>query len=167
MEIPSILIGLLLIGASVSFVTFPFWQKRQKQVMNHKAEVQNQEQRESTLSALRDLDFDFKTGKVIEEDYTPLRARLMAEAAQHIEQQKEQDDQLEALIQSRRAARQPTSKCDQCGTPVQANQRFCSKCGSSVNHELCSSCGRKFQAGDLFCSSCGNKIEVQMEAVGP
>lgn len=165
MEISSIIIGLALLGASVAYVSLPFRQKRVKNTNAAKAHIESEGQKESVLAAVRDLDFDFKTGKVSEEDYQSLRAQLMAEAAQYIEMEKKGDDQLEEMIQVRRAVKQQGSKCPHCEAPVQAGQRFCSKCGSEVNTELCPSCGRKIQAGDLFCSSCGNKLQMPIEVV--
>jgi primosomal protein N' len=163
MEISSILIGLVLLVASLAFVSQPF---RQKQRTSLKAPGHPEGRRESILSALRDLDFDFKTGKVSEEDYTPLRAKLLAEAAQFIEQEKEEEEKLEALIQSRRGVHQSAILCEHCGAALEAGQRFCTKCGSAVNNELCPSCGKKNRASDQFCSSCGSRLEVKLEAVG-
>jgi len=165
MEISSILIGLILFGASLFFVSAPFRKKYRKDAQIPKLHVKKEERREVVLSALRDLDFDFKTGKVDEEDYTPLRAQLMVEAAQYIKQQQEEDKKLETLIQTRRAMHQQSIKCDQCGSSVETDQHFCAKCGSPINHELCSQCGRKIRKGDQFCSSCGNRLEVRVEAV--
>lgn len=165
MEIPSILIGLVLLGVSLYIVSLPFRKKIRKDAQTPKLHLKKEERHESVISALRDLDFDFKTGKVDEEDYTPLRARLMVEAAQVIEQQQEEDQKLEALIQARRATHQPKAACEKCGTPMQAGQRFCAKCGSPVNNELCPSCGKKIRAGDQFCPSCGIRLEVRAEAV--
>lgn len=165
MEIPSIFIGLVLFGAALVYVSLPFQQKRLKSAGSSNATLQPKRRREAILSALRDLDFDFKTGKVSEEDYTPLRTRLMAEAAQCIEAEEKEDEQLEVLIRTRRTVQQQDTKCEHCDTPIEAGQRFCSKCGSAVNNESCPSCGKKIQAGDLFCSSCGNKIQTPMEVV--
>jgi hypothetical protein len=152
MEISSILIGFVLLLASLAFVSLPFRQKQRASLKTHKATEHHEGQRESVLYALRDLDFDFKTGKVGEEDYTSLRAQLMTEAAKYIEQDKEEEEKLEALIQTRRTAQHMAANCDHCG--------------AAVNKELCPSCGKKNQAGDQFCSSCGNRLEVKLEAVG-
>lgn len=165
MEIPSILIGLVLLGVSQYIISLPLRKIIRKDIQTPKLHLKKEERREAVISALRDLDFDFKTGKVDEEDYTPLRARLMVEAAQAIEQQQEEDQKLEALIQSRRATHQPKDACEKCGTPMETGQRFCAKCGSAINNELCSSCGKKIRAGDQFCSSCGIRLEVRAEAV--
>ena len=165
MEISSIFVGFALFVASLAYVSLPFRQKRLKTTSISSVRTTQNGQREAVLSALRELDFDFKTGKISEEDYTPLRTQLMAEAAQYIEAEEKESEQLEALIRTRRAAAQQQGlRCEHCNAPIQAGQRFCSKCGSALNHEQCPSCGRKIQTGDLFCSSCGHKIQIQMEA---
>jgi ribonuclease HII len=162
MQISALIIGFILLGAALAFVSRPFWEKQKK---GGKDSTTSQvSRRESVLAALRDLDFDFKTGKVSEEDYQPLRAQLLAEAAQYVESEKNQDEKLEALIQARRKAPQKI-KCEHCDVPIEADQHFCANCGSPVHNELCPSCGRKNRAGDLFCSSCGTKLEVRLGAM--
>ena len=164
MNIAAILIGLGMLGVAILFVIRPFQGKHIKSVKKSKTLVQNEEDRVAALSALRDLDFDHKIGKVIDEDYVPARAQLLAKAAQYIQQQEEEKDKLEALIQARRASKD--SKCEKCGVSMETGQRFCNKCGAPVNSAACPSCGKKVRDGDLFCSSCGSQVEVQMEAVG-
>jgi predicted nucleic acid-binding Zn ribbon protein len=164
-EIPSIFIGLALLVASLAYVSLPFRRKQLNKANDPIASSQQKGQRESILSALRELDFDFKTGKISDEDYTPLRTRLIVEAAEYIETEEKEEAQLESLIRTRRTAQQQSIRCEHCDAPIKAGQRFCSKCGWAVNSEMCPSCGKKIQAGDLFCSSCGNKIQVSMEVV--
>lgn len=165
MEISSILIGLILLATSLFFVSAPFRRKFRKDAQIPKLHVEKEERREMVISALRDLEFDFKTGKVDVEDYTPLRAQLMAEAAQLIEQEQEEDKKLEELIQARRAARKSSIKCDHCGEDVEADQRFCARCGAQVNHDLCPACGKGIRSGDQFCPSCGRRPEVRVGAL--
>ena len=161
MQISALIIGFLLFGAALVLVSRPFWEKRKKSGKD--STTTEVSRRELVLAALRDLDFDFKTGKVSEEDYQLLRAQLLAEAAQYIESEKNEEEKLEALIQARRKGQQKI-KCEHCGAPIEADQHFCAKCGSPVHNELCPSCGKKNRAGDLFCSSCGTKLEVRLEA---
>ena len=160
MQISALIIGFILLGAALAFVIWPFWEKRKKGVKD--STIADVNRRESVLAALRDLDFDFKTGKVSEEDYQPLRAQLLAEAAQYIESEKTEDEKLEALIQARRKTQK--IECEHCGAPVEADQKFCSKCGSVAKTESCPSCGKKIRTDDAFCSSCGTKLEVRLEA---
>lgn len=165
METSSILIGLLLFTGSIAYIVLPFRQNRRKTVTASKGPPQQVGKRDVVLAALRDLDFDFKTGKVSEEDYQPVRNQLMAEAAQYVEQEQKEAERLEALIQSRRKAQQEDTTCGHCDALVRAGQRFCSKCGSAVNNELCPSCGKNIQADDLFCPSCGNGLQIRIKAV--
>lgn len=165
MEIPSIFIGLVLFAAALVYISLPFRQKRLTHANSPVTTCQQQGQGEAILSALRDLDFDFKTGKLSEEDYAPLRTHLVAEVAQYMEAEEKREEQLEALVQTRRAAKKADATCHHCSASMKADQRFCSKCGSEARSESCPSCGKNNQAGDLFCASCGTKLEVRLETV--
>ena len=165
MEITSIIVGVGLFAVSIVYVILPFRQKRLKTTSTLDARASQKGQRDAVLSALRELDFDFRTGKISEEDYTPLRTQLMVEAAQYIETEEKESEQLEALIRTRRATQKQGLKCEHCDAPIRAGQRFCSTCGSAINYEQCPSCGKKIQTGDLFCSACGNKIQIPMEVI--
>ncbi len=136
MEIGAILVGLAILSVSLTFLAAPFKPGRKGASVNPAAGADSAGGRVAALAALRDLDFDFRTGKVSEEDYSTLRAGLLAEAAQSIQQEEARDAEIEALIQARRQARgeQPASFCSQCGRPL--------------------------KSGDLFCSSCGNRLET-------
>lgn len=137
MQISSLLVGLALLAAALVYVGRPFFEKSRKGSKTI-AKAGQAEARESVLSALRDLDFDYKTGKISEEDYQPLRAQLLSQAAQFMQKEDEEQKELEALIQSRR---------------------------KSQSRQLsCPSCGNKIVLGDTFCSSCGAKLEVRIEA---
>lgn len=166
MEISSILLGLIILIVSLAFAFLPFRQKQHVFRKSRKAAGYSAGGRESVLSALRDLDFDFKTGKIGEEDYTPLRAQLLTEAARYIEQEKNEEEKLEALIQDHRTTQQKDVYCDHCGAPMETGQHFCSKCGTAAGMELCPLCGKEIRAGDQFCPSCGGRLEVRLEAVG-
>lgn len=160
MQVSALIISLSLLAAAIVYVSRPFWQKRKTTAQESKSNKNAHNQHDAVLTALRDLDFDYKTGKVSEEDYQPLRAQLLVEAAKSIEIQEQDDEQLEALIQARRKTTH--QRCEHCGAAITEGQKFCSRCGLSVAAQPCPSCGKKLQKGDVFCSSCGTKIEIQV-----
>ena len=137
MQISSLLVGLALLAAALVYVGRPFFEKPRKGA-KIVVKARQDQARESVLYALRDLDFDYRTGKISEEDYQPLRAQLLVEAAQFMQKENKEQEQLEALIQSRR---------------------------KSQSRQLsCPSCGNKIVLGDTFCSFCGTRLEVRIGA---
>jgi hypothetical protein len=68
------------------------------------------------------------------------------------------DAQIEAAIAARRKAA-AEGTCSKCGTPAQAGDRFCAKCGSSLAQpHTCGQCGTALKAGDRFCGKCGARV---------
>ncbi|MDH3602473.1 MAG: zinc ribbon domain-containing protein [Candidatus Tectomicrobia bacterium] len=106
-------------------------------------------QKETLYMAIRDLDFDYHTGKVDEQDFTELRSRLENEAIailrdlDKIDPFAGLDDELECQIAALRQTRSATavaalsdlsapSVCTHCGTPLQGDENFCAVCGHSL-----------------------------------
>jgi hypothetical protein len=101
-------------------------------------------QKEMVYGAIRDLDFDFQTGKVDQSDYAELRQQLEREAV-HILRQLDAADPLVALDheieQQVLALRRPlvSTACDSrrkaccsCGTPLEDGENFCPGCGQAL-----------------------------------
>ena len=132
----------------------------------------NQNRHQSAILALRDLDFDFRAGKVSEEDYGSLRADLLAKAAATMQTLDEAADaRLENLIQARRtqlitgtapaqliANAVGGSSCASCHAPLAEDANFCMKCGTPVQRTFCPHCGKPIMADDRFCPTCGKAI---------
>lgn len=165
MDITSIIFGLALAGLSIAFINRPFRQKMVRGQKRLEGGEKLQTRKAAVLAALRDLDFDFKTGKVIDEDYSPVRTQLLAEAARLTQQEQAEEDQLEALIQDRRK-RQKRQQCEKCGAGIEAGQHFCSNCGAPAENGACPFCGGRIKDRDVFCSACGKPLELKADAVG-
>jgi hypothetical protein len=101
-------------------------------------------QKEMLYGAIRDLDFDFQTGKVDQQDYTELRQQLEREAL-HILRQLDAADPLVALdheiehqVLTLRRHRASTvcgssrEACFHCGTPLENGENFCPCCGQAL-----------------------------------
>ena len=138
MQLSSLLVGFALLVAALVYVSRPFFGKLRRGT-TITSTTGDAYARDAVLSALRDLDFDFKTGKINEDDYQPLRDQLLLDAAKLVDEEKTEEQQLESLIQSRRNSRKAS----------------------------CPTCGKKIVLGDAFCSSCGTKLVVRVEAVAP
>ncbi len=162
MNLVAVLIGMAMLAVSVPFVTKPFLKTRGKITVIPAQRVDPNEQRLAALTALRDLDFDFQVGKVSEDDYTSLRARLVAEAARFLKDGN--SDEIEALIQARKTSKAKAAACAHCGETLEAGNQFCPHCGEAVA-DSCPSCGRHIKTSDLFCKSCGTKLTVQSGTV--
>lgn len=68
------------------------------------------------------------------------------------------DAQMEAAIAARRTAAAGPA-CSRCGTPANAGDRFCAKCGGTLTPSpVCTECGTPLKAGDRFCGKCGAKV---------
>src|SRR5712691_5756463 len=102
-----------------------------------------QRKKEIVLGNLQDLDFEYKCGKLSEEDYQKVRGEMSAEAAvvfkeiEHIES----DADLDALIRREISARKnkartaiPTIACSSCGSPNPLTNKFCAECGAKLKH---------------------------------
>src|SRR5262245_12375544 len=94
-----------------------------------------QRKKEVVLGNIQDLDFEYKCGKLSEEDYHKIRAEMSAEAAlvfQEIENIESEAD-LDALIRREISSRKkkskaaPTMSCPDCGSSNPATNKFCAE----------------------------------------
>lgn len=112
-------------------------------------------QKEATLEEIRALDFDYETNKLPEPAYQAQRTHLMEIAAETLKAldelgtERPPDDvaaQIEAAINRVRAQKQDAGTA--AAVPANGRTRFCPQCGSPVD------------AADKFCGSCGHKLAV-------
>ena len=99
------------------------------------------EERERVLETIRELDFDYRMGKVEEVDYADARGRYEAQAIQVMKSidnsngkpaQADVEKQVEAEIAGLRKSGK-SLKCSSCGTALAPAARFCDQCGSPVS----------------------------------
>ncbi len=98
-------------------------------------------QKEGLYTAIHDLDFDYQTGKVDQQDYAELRSQLEGEAIETLRELDQidplaaLDETLERRIASLRAAPAEatlsTHVGSACGTDYPHDARFCIICGQT------------------------------------
>jgi hypothetical protein len=93
--------------------------------------------KEVILGNIQDLDFEYKCGKLSDEDYRRVRAEMTAEVAavmQEIDSIETSHD-LDALIRREvnarrnRPASEDRSVCPSCGSTNPRRNKFCAECG--------------------------------------
>ncbi len=95
------------------------------------------------LLALRDVEYDFLSGKLDENDYRSLKAELTAEALAALEADEaakkdpsgvlpSADDELEAEIARMRQDLRGGDACPVCSFVNEEGSRFCSACGHAL-----------------------------------
>jgi hypothetical protein len=100
-----------------------------------------QRKKEVVLGNIQDLDFEYKCGKLSDEDYRKIRGEMSGEAAlvlQEIENIESEAD-LDALIRREISARKGKSKsatpsisCSSCGSNNPTTNKFCAECGAKL-----------------------------------
>ncbi len=141
-------------------------------------------ERDRTINALQELEFDQILGKIPEEDYPVQRARMLQYGAEVLRKLDEHqgltepaggqlspaEDRLEQAISSRRAASVSPNSAVKTPLPQAGNgngepddalealiaQRRRSRQGKAAG--FCHQCGSPLQKSDQFCPRCGGRI---------
>jgi hypothetical protein len=169
MELTAIFFSLAILILVAIYLYAPFMERRARRVTEEEHELSAlMAERDRIINTLQELDFDFKLGKIPEDDYPVQRRTLLQKGAEILRKidtlapqttsAKETeariersvaarradaaiakvdvaDDDLEALISSRRRSRTKKSAgfCPKCGKPVMATDRFCPSCGKPLS----------------------------------
>lgn len=155
MEIGSVMIGMALLVVVAALVLRPVLQPRKTAELPVTEIDALVARRDGVVAALRDLDFDYATEKITEEDFQTQRTVLMAEGVAVLKQLDAlgvtspqatlKSDDLEKAIEQAVAARRSSARapaavqtgaakfCAQCGAVVRVGDKFCSNCGAALD----------------------------------
>lgn len=138
------LAAILLTTAVVLFVLYPLIQGQSASMGREDDEPTEAESRSRvTLLALRDVEYDYVSGKLDDEDYARLRKELSVEALEALEaRERERDEpaadeedglgELEREIARAREGLRKGTVCSACGHENDPGSRFCAHCGTPL-----------------------------------
>ena len=127
----------------------------------------------AALGAIKDLEFDYRVGKMSEEDFARVNDRLRRQAIGLMEQVDQLapasaalDSQLEAEIAKLRKTqpqRAPVATPAVGRTPAPVSGPGTS---SRVQGRFCTNCGHPLEPGNKFCANCGTPVAQAAAADG-
>ena len=120
--------GLILVGVVVAFILQPVVQGARASLHREEDELTEAEAaRRVALLALRDVEYDFQTGKLDQDDYKAMKRQLSAEALAAMKALEEEGAQeaIEAEIAAVRQGLRAGLVCGDCGQWNPQGSRFC------------------------------------------
>lgn len=186
MDAGSLLLALALLVVVTVFVLRPLVEKRGAKTFRAHAQSNAKEggtreallrQRDAIYAAIRELDFDFRLGKVSEEDYRPQRERLALQGVAILKQldalspdgDAELEGEIEAEIARRRRKRTgppgqkaPAHQAGLSDAEIEAQIRALRRKGATPPvASTCPRCGAATAPEDRFCRKCGAALGSQ------
>ncbi len=135
---------LLMTVLTFIFITYPFFKKSSGlSITGAVADDRLQElhsRRDTAYSMLKELEFDFQSGILTEEDYKDLEARYKGKAISILREidSLAKDDDIEDIIEKQVMALRRSKErfCPQCGARRRQDDRFCSHCGVNLRLDV-------------------------------
>jgi len=168
MELSAIFFSLAVLILVGIYLYAPFMERRARRVTEEEHELSAlMAERDRVINSLQELDFDFKLGKIPEEDYPLQRSSLLQKGAEILRQidtlapqvtsTPDTEARLERAIAARRAdasvAKVAVSD-DDLESIISSRRR--SRTNKSAG--FCPKCGKPVMVTDRFCPSCGKSL---------
>lgn len=168
MQITAIFFTLAILILVAIYLYAPFMERRARRVTEEEHELSTlMAERDRVVNSLQELDFDFKLGKIPEEDYPAQRASLLQKGADLLRKidtiapqpvsVQDADARIERAIAARRAdasVNRPEPTDDDLESMIQARRKGRKEKSSG----FCPKCGKPVMISDRFCPSCGKSL---------
>lgn len=177
MDLGAILLLIALLLGVGLYLAAPLMTNRVRRVSEESQEMSSlMAERDRVISALQELDFDFKLGKIPEEDYPGQRAELLQKGADVLkrldsltpspllrgEGRRGEGRSAESRLEKAAAARRADSAAqaealsdDEIESMLSARR----KARKSKAAGFCPRCGKPVLATDQFCPNCGKALK--------
>jgi ribosomal protein L40E len=169
----AMLIKLLLALAAVAFIAYPFlrpWSDEEDVELPEELE-ELYRHKESTYSALKELEFDFRTGKLSEGDYAELEAKYKADAVeilQAISEAEKEQTKSKGKGGARKTAASAGASSANRGKAKAAVAATAAANGAGRKNRVapeedlvCLACDHVNPAAARFCAGCGDMLAEQ------
>ncbi len=168
MELSAIFFSLAVLILVGIYLYAPFMERRAHRVTEEEHELSAlMAERDRVINSLQELDFDFKLGKIPEEDYPLQRSSLLQKGADILRQidtlapqvtsTPDTEARLERAIAARRAdasvAKVAVSD-DDLESMISSRRRG----RTNKSAGFCPKCGKPVMVTDRFCPSCGKSL---------
>lgn len=168
MQLTAIFFTLAILILVAIYLYAPFMERRARRVTEEEHELSTlMAERDRVINSLQELDFDFKLGKIPEEDYPAQRASLLQKGADLLRKidtiapqpvsAQDADARIERAIAARRAdasTNRPEPTDDDLESMIQARRKGRKEKSSG----FCPKCGKPVMVSDRFCPSCGKSL---------
>src|SRR5512147_2014215 len=168
MELTAIFFSLAVLILVGMYLYAPFMERRARSVTEEEHELSAlMAERDRVINSLQELDFDFKLGKIPDEDYPVQRSSLLQKGAEILRQidtiapQTTSDPDVDARIEKAIAARRadasvatPEITDDDVESMISARR----KSHREKSSGFCPKCGKPVMESDRFCPSCGKSL---------
>ena len=168
MELTAIFFSLAVLVLVGIYLYAPFMERRARRVTQEEHELSAlMAERDRVVNSLQELDFDFKLGKIPEEDYPTQRASLLQKGADilrkidslapQIISTQDTEARLEKAIAARRADAS-VARAEVADDDLEAMISTRRKGRKEKSAGFCPRCGKPVMVSDRFCPSCGKSL---------
>lgn len=168
MELTAIFFSLAVLIFVGIYLYAPFMERRARRITREEHDLSAlMAERDRVINSLQELDFDFKLGKIPEEDYPVQRTGLLQRGAEILKQidtlapqpaaAQDAEARLERAIAARRADASLASlevADDELEAMISARR----KGRKDKSAGFCPRCGKPVMVSDRFCPSCGKSL---------
>jgi hypothetical protein len=168
MELTAIFFSLAVLILVGMYLYAPFMERRSRRVTQEEHELSAlMAERDRVINSLQELDFDFKLGKIPEDDYPTQRAGLIQKGADILRRidtlapqavsAQDTEARLERAIAARRADASTTApevSDDDLESMISSRR----KGRTTKSAGFCPKCGKPVMVTDRFCPACGKSL---------
>lgn len=172
MQISAIFFTLAIFILVAMYLYAPFMERRARRVTAEEHELSALlAERDRVVNSLQELDFDFKLGKIPEEDYPTQRTGLLQKGADILRKidsfspqaasAQDEEARLEQVIAARRAdtaSAKPEAAVEVTDEDVESMISSRRRNRKEKSAGFCPKCGKPILAADRFCPSCGKSL---------